>query len=88
MLCGLGPDAIWDLTPHQMTLFFDGANRKAKQQRELEAWKLSHSMSMWSKKPITMGQILGRRSVSAADYGSVDAFRAAVAAAKQEGGDS
>lgn len=86
-MCGFGPEAIWDLTPFQLQLLFEGAKRKAKQQRELEAWKLSHTLSMWSKKPVTVGQLLGRRSVSASNYGSVEAFRAAIAAAKEEGGD-
>ena len=52
--------------------------------REIEAWKLSHTLSIWSKKRVTIGKLLGRHSINAADYGSVEAFRTALREARED----
>jgi hypothetical protein len=82
-------DRVWDLTPHQLARFFEGAKRSRQHAREMQAWEMSHMLSAWSKKPVKMAQLLGRRgSVSASDYASLAEFRAAIAERKEEQGES
>lgn len=82
---GLPIDAVWDLTPGELSLIAEAENEKRERELDLVAMHAAWIMNCWTKKRVTPDKLLGRsRSVDMSRFKSI---KEAIEDAKKSEGD-